>query len=1112
MTSVNGKAPVPEELLDEAVVAYLEAVERGETPDLEEWQARYPEVASELIDFFADHASVNRLTAPLRKAASPVRHRVEDPNSTVVYRPSPLLPTKIGNSGDYLLLEEIDRGGMGVVYLARQVSLNRTVAVKMILSGYMASQTEIRRFHDEAIAAAHLDHPNIVPIYEVGEFEGQPFYSMKAMEGGSLANHLKRMRDRPRDTAGLIAKVAQAVHHAHQSGILHRDLMPGNVLLDRAGEPFVSDFGLSKRLEHGTHSGVVVGTPGYSAPEQAAGTERPTTAADLYSLGAVLYAGLTGRPPFEGENRLEIMRQVAEEAPVRPRTLNPLVEGDLETICLKCLEKSPRDSYPSVWAFAEDLQRYLAGEPIQARQTPIWVRGLKWAKRRPALAVLQLVTLTTILGMIAGSFRYQAQRASAAEQALNEGRRIASLREKIQALIQQGKESISAAQWSDARFYLATARGLLCAEPALGDLQEPIDDLLKHADRGHAQKLARRHAASKHRMFMDLRGDALFTETSLTGSNFPVHGKKFRQQVREALQLFYVTEESSGRLVFPPYLTAEERNEITEGCYELFLILAESLAQNDPPRWEESFRILERASALGLVSKAHHLQRARYLERLGDQTGATSARRQAASLHAGGALDHFLMGEELHRQGKMIDAIGAFRNALRLQPNHFWSRYFLAICYLRVQPSRPDLAIDALTACLGQGRNVAWVYLFRGLAHTQLNLVGPAEEDLQIAMNQKPNADARYAVLVNRGVLLGRQKKLSGAVRDLNEAIAIKPKSYQAFVNLASVYQQQQDLAAAIEQMDQALANGDMLFRTGELGRPVLASLYRTRAVIRMERKECRAALEDYRQAIQLNPRAEDHVACGRILHGLRSFQEALCAYDKALAENPDHREALLCRAETLCKLANWREVVLTLDRYLTGNAAAAGAQTLAEVYRARGLAQVKLGNWADAISDFTMALSHRDDSLTHVQRGWSYLASRAPHLALPDFEKALQLDRNNGDAYNGRGAVRVALAVKRSQLREGIADVELALSHGPRNDARLLCNVARTYAQAAIKMEGERGSLGSRMSGKYREQVIQLLREALELTPPAERASFSRNTIQADGVLSGFAATLKLE
>ena len=272
--------------------------------------------------------------------------------------------------GDYELIEEIARGGMGVVYKARQVSLNRIVALKMILKGEFASIQEVQRFQSEAEAAGGLDHPNILPVYEIGQEENWHYFSMRLIEGRTLEQTMASHTLLPRASAALMVTVARAVHHAHQHGILHRDLKPANILMDRNGEPHISDFGLAKHVgkdRGATESGVIMGTPSYMSPEQASGHAKGvTTAADVYSLGAIFYQMLTGRPPFEGATALELLRRVVEQDAERPRLINPKVDRDLEAICLKCLEKDPRHRYDSAEALAEDLTRFLNGEPIVA--------------------------------------------------------------------------------------------------------------------------------------------------------------------------------------------------------------------------------------------------------------------------------------------------------------------------------------------------------------------------------------------------------------------------------------------------------------------------------------------------------------------------------------------------------------------------------------------------------------------------------------------------------------------------------------------------------------------------------------------------------------------------
>src|SRR6266480_2286543 len=308
--------------------------------------------------------------------------------------------------GNYQILEEIGRGGMGVIYRARQRHSRRIVALKRILAYHADSQETLARFRREAEAAAHLDHPNILPIYEVGKCGDElPFFSMKFAAGGNLVEAGRALRREPRRAAGLMAKVARAVHYAHIRGILHRDLKPANILLDGQGEPLVSDFGLATWLNSVsdlTHSLTIFGTPGYIAPEQAnpalAETAKLTPAADVYSLGAVLFDLLTGRPPFLGEHALAVIQQASQNPAPKLRSVVPTLDRDLETICAKCLEREPQARYRSAADLAEDLERRFEGRPIIARPVSPPVRIWRWSKRNPKLA--GSLTAAVVLGML----------------------------------------------------------------------------------------------------------------------------------------------------------------------------------------------------------------------------------------------------------------------------------------------------------------------------------------------------------------------------------------------------------------------------------------------------------------------------------------------------------------------------------------------------------------------------------------------------------------------------------------------------------------------------------------------------------------------------------------
>jgi eukaryotic-like serine/threonine-protein kinase len=308
--------------------------------------------------------------------------------------------------GDYEVLKELGRGGMGVVYKARQVSLNRPVALKMIKAGVLADDAELRRFQNEAEAVALLDHAGIVPVYEVGEHDGQRYFSMKLIEGANLAEQLGPFHDNPRAAAILLAEIAEAVHHAHMRGILHRDLKPANILIDTEGHPHVTDFGLAKRVEGDaemTQSGAIMGTPAYMSPEQANGRRGSiTTATDVYGLGAILYSLLTGKAPFGGDSVWETLDAVRSVLPEPPTRSHSKVPRDLETICLKCLQKDPRRRYASGHDLASDLNAWLDSRPISARRVGTAERAWLWCKRKPVVAALAAgVVLAVLAGTVA---------------------------------------------------------------------------------------------------------------------------------------------------------------------------------------------------------------------------------------------------------------------------------------------------------------------------------------------------------------------------------------------------------------------------------------------------------------------------------------------------------------------------------------------------------------------------------------------------------------------------------------------------------------------------------------------------------------------------------------
>jgi serine/threonine-protein kinase len=383
-------SPTPhDERLAELLAGLVEQAHEGRAPDVDAAAREHPELAEELRELWAMASLADNLAAFQRTGSADDALDLPAPAGTSNDAVQ-LSTATCGEFGDFELLEKIGEGGMGIVFRARQKSLGRIVALKMIQSGALTSAADVARFRAEAAAAAHLEHPQIVPVYEVGQHNGQPYFSMKYVAGTTLAKKLAEGPLPPHDTAALLMPVCRAIAHAHHQGIIHRDLKPSNILIDGDGRPLVTDFGLAKRIaieryeetspsppfvrggEDLTRTGAILGTPSYMSPEQAAGSRGTVgPASDIYSLGAILYQCLTGRPPFQAASAVDVIMMVLEQDPVLPRVLNPRADADLEMIALKCLQKPADLRYRSAAALADDLAAYLANEPISARSSNV---------------------------------------------------------------------------------------------------------------------------------------------------------------------------------------------------------------------------------------------------------------------------------------------------------------------------------------------------------------------------------------------------------------------------------------------------------------------------------------------------------------------------------------------------------------------------------------------------------------------------------------------------------------------------------------------------------------------------------------------------------------------
>jgi tetratricopeptide (TPR) repeat protein len=1105
----------------------------GEKPQAEEYKVRFPHLSGELeMQFALDRAFQENLLSDPAERTTARDFRFTPPPAD----PEPAVP-------GYEVLAELGRGGMGVVYQAWQTGLGRVVALKMILAGGGPEGKELGRFRTEAEAAARLQHPNIVQVHAVGDHDGRPYLALEYVDGGSLAQKLNRTPQPAREAAALLETLARAVHHAHQKGVVHRDLKPANVLLTADGTPKVADFGLAKvlvgaRAEH-TRSGSILGTPSYMAPEQAEGkVAQVGPAADVYALGAILYECLTGRPPFKAAEVLETLRQVVQDDPVPPRRLQPGVPRDLETVCLKCLQKEPRKRYASALDLADDLRRFLDGRPIQARPVPAWERAAKWARRRPAAAALLAVSAAAAAGLLTLAAYWNEARIDAAEQQaknleqeLAEERNLKARSEQVREGRRRALAAAERGDWPGAGRHLSAALALARAEP-------PLTDQLPELERDQARLKAWEEDRGRLPRFHALRQQVLAHDSGLTGRGRAADLAAVRRAAGEALALFTAGADGPPAL-HPEHFTAEERREFAEDAYVLLIQLAEATAEplpgeQRPAQAKAALAVLDRAARLRTPTRAYHVRRAEYLDRLGRQDEAAADRRKAEALvDAPSAVDQYLLGAGLAGAGDPGAAVRHFEEVLHLEKGHFMARFQLAHCLLRT--NRPAEAAAQFDACLAVRRDFAWAYLLGGFARGEAAAASPdrkaAEQGYRLAESLfrqaealAPDEDARYGLHANRGATRLRHGQLQEAEADLLAALRLRPAQPHAALTLAAVRERQGRAAEGLQGLDAAIKlQGGAAEARDQL--PLRAALHRTRARLRQAEGDLSGGLDDLREAIRLERQrgaagkaaANDHRAAAEVLFRLRRYDECVKECAAALEHHPELHTAMRLQGDAYLQLGKVKEAAAAYDLYLQRAVPALddflrAGEPVADVFRARGLARTKLAGGkkggepaaavAAALDDYTWALKLRPDARGHALRGWLYLVAKAPALALEDFQAALRLDARSAEALAGRGAARVQLG----QYREAAADADAALALAPKEE-RTQFNAARVFAQAAARAEAD-PSLDGRQAAKlrdaYQARALGLLEEVLRGLPPGRLQGFWANEVRSDSAWAG--------
>ncbi len=1004
-------------------------------------------------------------------------------------------PRKLPDLPGYEFLSELGRGGMGVVYKAREVRLNRIVAVKMILAGDLAHADSVTRFLAEAETVARLRHPNVVQIYAIGDHDDRPYVEFEYVEGGNLDSQVDGNPWAPPRAAELIEVLSRAVQEAHRQGIVHRDLKPANILMTADGIPKISDFGLAKSLDQDpglTGAESIMGSPSYMAPEQAGGGARDAApTADIYSLGAILYELVTGRPPFRGASVLETLEMVKNAEPVPPARLVPGLPRDIETICLKCLQKEPAKRFQSADELAEDLGRYRRNEPIHARPITVWERAGKWVRRRPAAAALALVITLTTIAALGGGLWFQNHQRRQREFALN---RVREVRHQAQEHLLLGREAYERQDWSNARTQLTGALALIEAEPDLADLGLAAGRLLTRSNRQIADLDARAAAQARNQAFQQGRDEAVFYQSQYTGLEPHANVIAVRRVARQALGRFW----KEGRPFRPEALDewrfdARERAQILKEGYELLLILAEALAQpveaeGPVGQARVALGILDQALLLHPPTRSYHDLRAACLERSGDRGSAERERRLALDIPASradaDAGDEFLLGEQCYRRDALLEAIDRFKRVLAIEPNHFWARYLLAICCLKSH--RPSEAQSALFACQGRRPDFVWIYLLKGFAEGELREFELAEADFRRAADLHPDDDARYVLLVNRGVMRLRKPDHRAAIDDFQSAIALKPGRFQAYLDLAQEFRTLGRFDEALALIDRALAQ--------DAGRPIL---YRIRGQIEQQRGEDDAALRDFARAIRLSPAndrqlADLYLESGRIAQRKKQYPEALAAYDRALSLRPDLVTPHRLRGAVLMEMKRYDEAIRSFDICLEKGKPSAG------LYEVRGLARAWRGRYAEALTDYALALNAGGNSSSlRLNRGCAYLSCGSPRLAELEFDEALRLDRNNVDALCNRGLARAQLR----QTDKALADARASLHLGSSNP-RLVYNASRVHCQIAANIRANPDRMVDRdfeLMKRCQDEALTLISDALKLLPVREQPRFWRDVVQAD-------------
>lgn len=1054
--------------------------------------------------------------------------------------------------GGYKVLKELGRGGMGVVYKAHHPKLNRVVALKMILSGATAGSQDLSRFLVEAEAIARLQHPNIIQLFEFGEYQGQPFFTLEFVPGGSLADSIKDQPLSPLLAAQVVLQIARGMAFAHEKGIVHRDLKPANILVQemtstqrdtgknhsktdstRMGMDIkITDFGLAKKVESDgelTGTNAIMGSPCFMAPEQARGDTADIDAiSDVYGIGAILYQVITGRPPFQAAKVMEVLRQVIDKEPIPPSHLGLKLDRDLETICLKCLEKEKSKRYQSAALLADDLERYLNHEPIQARPPGISEKFGKWVKRKPLAAALWGVSFLALVGLfasIAFYAQYQRQQAGISKRILEDYQKQQDALGKARESYQKGKDFEKEEKWAASNTEYQKALSVLEENPDLesGELMTEITGKIALVSRNILELERKKEAALRLDRFSKNYDNAQFYYIFSSEAKAKENLEKALSFAALALGEFLDSKSSLNKDLFQEtikYLQTNESRKIERNIYELFLISCDLngvVLGNQEKAKVDLGQAREFGNLVGIHSKSFKRVSAKLNAAIVGKSLDSRAWEKENQSESNGFVDWFLIALEKYKQNQWIDSLEANREVLKEQGDHFWGHYLAGLCFLQL--NQLEKAKAEFTVCINLRPEFAWPILQRALASLRMaqnekntkissgELI-EAQIDFENAL-KNPDSLVQYVGLKGLGILKLEKGDFKEAVENIGKAAKNDLRDFRIFLDLASAYQKAGDLDKALEAIDQ-----------GILAFPSASGLWQKKGMLNQKSGKINLAKVDLENATRLLRAENDPEALVATLLELGQadfrdgyYEKAIATFDEALKIRPKNLVALRFKANSLLQKKDFQNAGKVIDQYLDAN----GSNPVPhKVYETRGLIYAEQGKIPSAIEMYSLALAQNpknpeERAEIRRHRGWAYYLNDAFRLSFQDFDLSLTQDKVLAvDALVGRGGSRLKMKLIDQALEDAqLVEVKVSrenLSLTQRHNYILATIYSQAYAmsrQMYLNGDPEKNQGLAEKVKLYRARALENLKASLAKQPAEKQNSFWNDQIEKEAAFA---------